>query len=319
MLQIGVIGIGAGAAAALLFASVASGSIFATALFYLAPLPILIAALGWSHLAAMIATLCAAGGLAAVLGLYFSTAFLIGIGLPAWWLGYLALLARPAAEAASVEWYPVGRLLLWAALIGTMVVVVTIPNFGTDKESFQLALRTAFERAIRLQTPAGSPDLLDRPEMQRLLDVFVQAIPAAAAVLTTLLTVVNLWLAARIVRVSGLLRRPWPDLSAVALPAAAPALLAAAVVGSLLPDLAGLIAGVLAAALLIAFALIGFAVLHTITRGMSNRALALAGAYAAVALIGWPVLGLSLLGLAETTFHIRARAASTRGPPRPTI
>jgi hypothetical protein len=196
-----------------------------------------------------------------------------------------------------------------------MVVVVAIPNFGTDKESFQAALRSTFERAIRLRTPPGGPNVLDRADMQHLLDLLVQAIPPAAAVLTTLLTVLNLWLAARIVRVSGRLRRPWPDLSTVALPASATGLLAAAVVGSLLPDLAGLIAGVLAAALLIIFALIGFAVLHTITRGMNNRALALAGAYAAVALIGWPVLGMSLLGLAETAFRIRARTASTRGPP----
>ena len=42
MLQIAFIGVGAGIAAALLFASVASGSILATLLFYLAPLPILI-------------------------------------------------------------------------------------------------------------------------------------------------------------------------------------------------------------------------------------------------------------------------------------
>ena len=49
MLQIVFIGIGTGVAAALLFASVASGSILATLLFYLAPLPILIAGLGWSH------------------------------------------------------------------------------------------------------------------------------------------------------------------------------------------------------------------------------------------------------------------------------
>ena len=48
MLQIVLVGLGAGAAAALLFASIASGSILATLLFYLAPLPILIAALGWS-------------------------------------------------------------------------------------------------------------------------------------------------------------------------------------------------------------------------------------------------------------------------------
>src|SRR5205085_5398612 len=89
MMQIVLVGLGAGAAAALLFASVASGSIIATLLFYLAPLPILIAALGWSHWAALVAVLSAAGGLAAILGTYFFVAFLVGVGAPAWWLGYL--------------------------------------------------------------------------------------------------------------------------------------------------------------------------------------------------------------------------------------
>jgi hypothetical protein len=317
MVQTGVIGIGAGAAAALLFASVATGSVFATVLFYLAPLPILIAALGWSHWAAVVAILFAAGGLAVVLGFYFFLGFLIGVGMPAWWLGYLALLARPAADSASIEWYPPGRLLLWAALIAALLVALAIPTFGTDKESFQAGLRTAFERAIRLQSPPDGPDIADRPEVQRLLGLLVQAIPSAAAVLATLLNAINLWLAARIVRLSSRLRRPWPDLSTIALPASAPALLAAAVAGLLLPDLAGVLAGVLAASLLIAFALVGFAVLHAITRGMNNRGLALGAAYAAVAVVGWPILGMSLLGLADTAFHIRARAAATRGPPRP--
>src|SRR5205807_494336 len=133
-----------------------------------------------------------------------------------------------------------------------------------------------------------------------------------AAVLATLLNAVNLWLAARIVRLSGRLRRPWPDLSTIALPPSAPALLAVAVAGSLLPDLAGVLAGVLAAALLMAFALVGFAVLHAITRGMNNRGFALGAAYTAVAVVGWPILGMSLLGLADAAFHIRARAAGTR-------
>src|SRR6476659_3158352 len=98
MVQIALIGIGAGAAAALLFASVASGSYLSIALFYVAPLPIMIAALGWSHLAALIAALSAAIALAAVFGSVFFLAFLAGAGLPAWWLGYLAMLARPSGN-----------------------------------------------------------------------------------------------------------------------------------------------------------------------------------------------------------------------------
>ena len=315
MMQIVLIGIGAGAAAALLFALAASGSMFALLLFSLAPLPILIAALGWSHWAAMVAAVSAASGLAAGLDFEFFLSFLIGVGVPAWWLGYLALLARATADPVSVEWYPAGRLVLWAALIGAMVVALAIPTFGTDKESFQAGLRGLFERAIRLQTPPGGPDIANRPETQRAIDLLVRVIPATVAIIDTLLNVLNLWLAARIVKISGRLRRPWPDLTELALPASAPALLAVAVACSFLPDLAGVVAGVLAASLLMAFAIAGFAVLHAITRGMVHRSLALAGAYAAVVFVGWPILGMALLGLADTAFHIRARAARKRGPP----
>ena len=64
-----------------------------------------------------------------------------------------------------------------------------------------------------------------------------------------------------------------------------------------------------------AYAILGFAVLHAITRGIGSRALVLAGAYAAVIVFGWPILAMSLLGLAETAFNIRGRVASRRGPP----
>src|SRR6266446_765625 len=75
MMQLYLIGLSAGAAAALLFASVASGSLLSVLLFYLAPLPILIAALGWSHWAALIAAVVASASLAAIFGSFFFVAF----------------------------------------------------------------------------------------------------------------------------------------------------------------------------------------------------------------------------------------------------
>ena len=60
MMQFVIIGIAAGAAAALLFASVTSGVWLSIPLFYLAPLPIMIAGLGWSHWAAAAAALTGA-------------------------------------------------------------------------------------------------------------------------------------------------------------------------------------------------------------------------------------------------------------------
>jgi hypothetical protein len=300
MIQIVLVGLGAGAAAALLFASVVSGSLAAVFLFYLAPLPIMIAALGWSHNAGLIAAASATAAVAVLSGVFFVAVPVIAFG--AWWLGYLALLARPAVNGGggALEWYPVGRLVLWAAVLGTLIVAAAVPNFGTDQESLQAALRKTYERILRDQA---------------LIDVLVVAVPPAAAVFSTVTNVFNLWLAARAVKISGRLKRPWPDLAALTLPPSSSALLAAAIAGSFLPDLAGVLAGVLAASLLMAFAILGFAVLHAITRGMRARIVMLTALYAAAIVLGWPVLAMAVLGLAEILLNIRSRVARKRGPP----
>ena len=300
MVQMVLVGLGAGAAAALLFASVASGSLAAVILFYLAPLPIVIAALGWSHLAGLIAAAAATAAIAVLSGIFFLAVPVIAFG--AWWLGYLALLARPASNGAggALEWYPVGRLVLWAGVIGTLVVAAAVPNFGSDQESLQAALRKTYERILRDQS---------------LIDLLVVAVPPAAAVFSTVTNLLNLWLAARIVKISGRLTRPWPDLAALSLPASSAGLLAAAIAGSFLPDLAGVLSGAFAASLLMVFAVLGLAVLHAITRGVTGRAVMLAGVYGVTIVLGWPILAISILGLAEAVLNIRGRVARRRGPP----
>lgn len=316
MMQMVLVGLGGGLATALLFASIASGSLLSIVLFYLAPLPILIAALGWSHWSALIAALSAAAGLAAVLGPYFFIAFLIAVGLPAWWLGYLALLARPEPSAPDgVEWFPVGRLVLWAAMLAALVVVAAIPNFGLDEESFRANLRGAFERILlgSSRGGAGAPEI-PGVDTQRLLDLMTAIVPLAAAVLATITNSMNLYLAGRIVNVSGRLRRPWPDIPAMRFPAFAPALLAVAVAGTFLPTLLGSVAAIVSAALLMAYSWLGFAVLHVLTANSGARAFLLGSAYAAVFFFIWPILPIILLGLAETIFNLRGRMANRRPP-----
>lgn len=311
MVQVFLIGLSAGAASALLFASVASGSPLSVLLFYLAPLPILIAAMGWSHWAALVAAVVASASLASIFGpLYFIT-FLVGVGLPAWWLGYLALLARPAADG-GLEWYPVGHLVFWAATISAAIVIGAMLTIGADAEGFRASLRSGLERMFARGEADGRPSLPDR-----LLDFLVAALPPAAAVLTTITNIVNLWLAERVARISGRLRRPPPELSAMRFPPYAPALVGAAFAVTFLPGMASLSATVLTASLLMAYAVLGFAVLHAVTRGMNSRPFTLGGAYAAVLMFGWPVLALSMLGLADTAFDLRGRAAQRRGSSHP--
>ena len=323
MMQIGLIGIGAGAAAALLFASVTSGSWLAAFLVYLAPLPLLIAALGWSHFAALIGAVAGALALALVFGPLFFVAFLAFAGLPAWWLGYLAMLARPVANggAANLEWYPPGRLVMWAALLATVIVVLAIPAFGLDGESFRAGLRGALGKLLHIETGQAADAPLRLPggaNPDRLLDFLVSAIPAAAAVLATIVNVLNLWLAGAIVKLSGRLKRPWPALAAMTFPRALMGALALAMILSFFGGLLGILAGVLSASLLMAYGVLGLAVLHAITRGMDARLFLLSGVYAAVLVLGWPVLALCLLGLIDAVLDLRTRMANKRGPPATT-
>ncbi len=296
MIQIGLVGIGAGIAAGLLFASLATGSITAVLLFYVAPLPIFIATLGWSHVAGLFAAASATAVVAIISGTFFLAVPVISFA--AWWLGYLALLARPAPHAqGEVEWYPVGRLVLWAATVGTLVVFAAIPSFGTDQQTLQAGLRKSYDRIL------GDPSLVD---------LLVIAAPPAAAAVSSLLNVFNLWLAGRIVRVSGRLARPWPSLPALALPPHAWGLLVLALGGSFLPDLFGIMCSAWAASLVMVFAMLGFAVLHWTTQGMGIRTVLLASVYATAAVLGWPLLLVALLGLTENMFNIRARIARKR-------
>ena len=321
MIQIVLVGLAAGAAAALLCASIASGSVLATLLLYLSPLPIMIAALGFSHWAGLVAAFTAAAGLGSLLGLLFFAGFLLGMALPAWWLAYLALLARPSPDQSGFEWYPVGRVVLWAAVLGAAIVTIGILQIGTDQETIRATLRKGFDEIIRGQIPAsaGGGTVLTPVERGRLLDVFVVLFPPAAAVSLLVINSFNLWLAGRIVLVSGRLPRPWPDLSALSLPFAAPIALAASVAGAFAPDVIGILCGVVAATLLMVHVMVGLAVIHAVTTGMNARVLILASVYAGFVILSlrtsWASLVLAALGAAETVFGIRGRVAAKRAPP----
>jgi len=320
MMQIVLIGLGAAAASALLFASISSGTALSFALANFAQLPIMIAAVGWTHLAGLAALLFASAGLAIVFGGWIAFAFFIGIGLPAWWIGYLALLARPSAGAdpAAIEWYPIGRIVVWTAIIAAAVVIVSMMRYGLDATLMQAGLRRELERALRFLSGASAQGPLQFPGVKdpdRLLDVLVLILPPLKAPVFTMTSLLNLWLAGLVVKVSGRLRRPWPAIAQMSFPPFAPAVLAVAVVANFMPDLVGLVGGVLAASLLLAYALLGFAVLHAVTAGVGGRAFMLTGLYATVVLFGWPLVVMSLVGLIETMVALRARFAARRARP----
>jgi len=68
---------------------------------------------------------------------------------------------------------------------------------------------------------------------------------------------------------------------------------------------------------MLAYALIGFAVLHTLTLALKSRAVWLGCTYVVVAVFSWPLLAMVALGLADAVFGLRQRYLQGRPPPLP--
>jgi hypothetical protein len=316
-----LIALAAGCASALMFASIVSGALISLLLFYLAPLPLMVAGLGWGPLSATIGGIAAAVGLGAIFGLPYGIAFGLTVGLPAWWLGHLALLGRPVAAGAStgngaapvaavMEWYPVGRILLWTAGFAALTTIAALVTLGSDAATITAALRRGLLRIIGVRDPAPAA-----ADTEQFVDALVTIAPAAAAIVAMMTLTLNLWLAAKITATSGRLHRPWPDMKCAALPQMTLAALALALALCFTGGLLAILAQILSAALLTAYALIGFAVLHTLTLAIKSRALWLSGSYAVVLVFGWPVLAMVGLGLADAVFGFRQRYLQRRTPP----
>src|SRR6476620_8521423 len=163
-----------------------------------------IAGIGWRDWAALIGAPGDGLALGGVLRRMFFLALLDAAGIPAGWLSHLAMLARPAgngAQHAAVEWYPPGRLVLWAALLGALVVLAAIPNFGFSGEAFRSAMSETLSQLFRARDAAPDAPLVlpGVADPKRLIEFLVEAIPPAAALIATLTSRFSLWLAGRIV------------------------------------------------------------------------------------------------------------------------
>jgi hypothetical protein len=314
-----LIALAAGCASAAMFASITSGALISLVLLYLSPLPLMVAAIGWGPLSAAVG-----GGLAAIaLGATFGAGNLIGyaiaIALPSWWLGHLCLLGRPAAgnasgataPASAMEWYPIGRILLWSAGLAALAISAALLTLGTDAKTIAGTLHDYFLRVL------ASNDVSAGPDLELLVDAIVGFVPLAAAMMATLTYALNLWLAGKVAATSGRLSRPWPDLKAIALPPMTLVLLCLVLALCFSGGLPAVLAKIAASVLLVAYGLTGFAVLHTLTLALKSRPLWLGSAYAFVLAFGWPILAMSALGLADAVFGLRQRYLRSRPPPLP--
>jgi hypothetical protein len=320
MQRIGI-AIGAGLAAALLFAAMTKGTLLAMMLAYLAPLPIMIAALGWGldmgGVAAGVASVVVAGLAEPLSGGVFAAS----IALPAWLLSFAVMWPRarfyPRAAAANSEktWFPIGWIVSVAALIGALLgagvlasVIVVYGGYrkGVASVAAQLipSLTDALDGVMAL--PAGV-------SIEDFAATIVRLSPAVLAAATCLTFCANLYAGARAVQLSQRLQRPWPNLpEAIVLPQfLGVALILCAGLALSLHGSGQYVAWIGVGAVGCAYVMQGLAVVHSLSRGLPVRIPVLVALYLGCMVTArWSLPALAIVGLIESLLSLRARRAA---------
>ncbi len=320
-------GAAAGVAAALLSMMTQQQQALTLALGFVAPLPIMIAALAFGPWA---------GGLAVLVGTLFdatfdlklghlvmaaspldaaaladSLIFLVGLGIPAWLLTFLARLpARPPrAGVAPPRMRPdelrLSRVVMAAVLFAIAAVSLQlgleiVAQGGLSKVDAALVAKS--EQYVRELAERGQ-SVLSGEQLHSSAVIFAALGSWVKASSKVVFFLVNLWLAARIARTSGVFGLDWPDIPRnLRLPRFAALALAISLGLSFTTGLIGLVSHIVSAAFIAAFAFQGLAVIHALTRGRTWRMPALVFTYLLVPLVLW-----ALLGLLDVAFSFRDR------------
>ena len=319
------VGLAAGLATALLFASASAGGMTGRViLFFLAPLPSYLAGLGWGVLSAAIAAVTSAVATSAFLGMRTGLVFFLSQGIPLIALCHLTLLSRPAPLAAPLppgappplEWYPIGRVVAAATLMAGALAFVSILLLGADLAGLRGMMRELVDKVLLQQMPNLGGGGLGEAEKDALAGMLLHALPAASAVLWLGGFILNLWLGGKVTLLSGRLPRPWPDVTLMRFPRGFGIGLSIALAATLLQDMPGLLATAFAGAFLFAYLLMGLAIIHYGTRNLSGRPFVLWGVYLGLLLLNpWSGLVIAMIAILEPVLWYRRPDMPDQGPP----
>jgi hypothetical protein len=295
------------------------------ALAYLAPLPIMIATLGWGLDAGVVSLGVASAVVAGFIDPLSGLLFALTVALPSWGLAAFAsaptlrLFSRtpPATPAVGPT---VGAIVLVAACAGVLIsvgalvsMIVVYGGYQKGVESFSKMLEPVIQESL-----GGALNLPDEISLTDIVRLIVKYSPPAIAASTTLMFCANLYAAARSAQLSQTLKRPWPDVPrALVLPPWLGAVaLAALIVWLAAPEPPSQFAAILVGGLGVAYVLQGLAVLHALSRRLPGRPALIAALYLACFVAPkWVLPLVAAIGLVESVAMLRKRAAAR--PSRP--
>lgn len=300
-----LLAIAAGIISAVVFASATTGAMMLRViLFLLTPLSLYLAGLGLGVIAGAIAAITATTAVMLITNPLTAEIYAVSTAIPAFVCTRFTLMSRGPEETR--EWYPIGRVVVVAALFAGVFAMLALILMGGDLDTLTKMLRGAVEAFVKseLSQIPGAP-AIGEAEVDQITSSTLSTLPWALGLLAVATTLLNLWLAGRITLASGRLVRPWPDLAQFKMPAGATLVLFIAIGLTFTGGMTGLLAAGVAAPFTLAFALVGLGLVHVLTRGSPWRTFILSTLYIGAILVPHIGLLLALVGLAETVFGYR--------------
>lgn len=212
-----------------------------------------------------------------------------------------ALLSRQQGQ--DIEWYPPGLLLAQLTCVAGLGIGLAFLMLLDHPGGLQGAIE-AFLASALVEMGAIEAEAVPSAEMGTWLFLF----PGLMATSWLVMVVLNAVLAQALAVRLGWNRRPSPDLTRLELPSWLwPALGAAALVALIGDGGWGFLGRSLLIVFVVPYVFLGLAVIHTLVRRWSHPGWLLAAVYAALVFLGWPILGVLLLGFVEDWAHLRRR------------
>lgn len=297
-----LLAVGAGLSAAILFAAWLSGSVWALALTYLAPLPLFAAGLslgvGAAAIAATSATIAvlAAGGFA--LALFFG----LVNAAPVLLLTRQALLRRNDADG-RMEWYPPGQLVMSLAGIATVAFVLTVVmSLGSDG-GLEGYMRVSLAQTLKAFAPPDAPAEAN----EAIAAVLARYMPGLLAGTWIQMMAVTAVFAQGLLALAKQNLRPSPRMADIELPTWLPLGAAIVAAGAFMPGFAGFAGANLLIVAMVTFIFAGLALIHAFVGGWNNSRLWLTLVYTFTFVFTWPAVLVALLGVADTSIGLRRR------------
>jgi hypothetical protein len=297
-----LLAVGAGLAAAILFAAWRSGYLLALTLVPLAPLPLFAAGLSLGVGAAAVAAASATVAVMAVGSLALAISFALINAAPAVFLVRQALLNRRDADQRT-EWYPPGLLVMWLAGIAAagffVMMIASLDVEGGLEGQLQASMAEALKKLAPPDAPEGANEAVAA--------LFARFMPGVSAVAWMQMIAFCAVMAQALLALAKQNLRPSPRMADIELPSWLPLGAAIVAVGAFMPGLAGFVGANLLLIVLATFVFAGLAVIHAAAGTWNNSRLWLTLVYIVTLGFTGPAVLVALLGVADTSLGLRRR------------